>query len=323
MSRRRSFSVKYKLGVVEWHKKNGESIRKTAGEYGVDRKRVREWINQEEELSQNSKGSSAKKLRVSYGGELISQEIEFGVLDYLLSERERGVPVSNLDLKEKALEIAKQLQDEQPNPRIEAFKASDGWLRLWKRRNRIALLRGTNESQKVPEDYGDLIKEFCNKIRSKRVEHDYTMYNMGNMDQTMCRFDMAFASTNDSIGTQSVRISTSGGAKRGFTVALCALASGVKKPAYICLKERNGVIPARVHQALRIPDNVKVTASANGWMTGPIMAAWINRIWGPNADDVRRLLILDRARIHTMQQTIDQLNERDTDVLFVPGKYQR
>ena len=51
------------------------------------------------------------------------------------------------------------------------------------------------------------------------------------------------------------------------------------------------------------------------------MAAWVNRIWGPNNDIVRRLLISDRARIHTMQLTIDQLQERDTDVLFIPGKY--
>ena len=182
-------------------------------------------------------------------------------------------------------------------------------------------MRGTNESQKVPEDYGELIKLFSSEIKRKRQEHQYTMFNIGNMDKTMCRFDMAMASTNGSIGTKSVRISTSGGAKRGFTVALCALASGFKKPAYICLKERNGIILPRVLQELRIPDNVKVTASANGWMTGPIMAAWVNRIWGPNTDDVRCLLILDRACIHTMQQTIDQLHECDTDVLFVPAKY--
>ena len=130
------------------------------------------------------------------GGELISHEIEFGVLEYLFAERERGIPVSNSDLKEKALEIARELNQEQPNPRIQAFKASDGWLRLWKRRNRIALLRGTNESQKVPEDYGELIKLFTSEIRRKRQEHQYTMFNIGNMDQTMCRFDMAMASTN-------------------------------------------------------------------------------------------------------------------------------
>ena len=60
-------------------------------------------------------------------------------------------------------------------------------------------MRGTNESQKVLEDYGELIKLFSIEINKKRQEHQYTMFNIGNMDQTMCRFDMAMASTNDSI----------------------------------------------------------------------------------------------------------------------------
>ena len=68
MPRHKSYSVKYKLDVIDWYRKNGESIRKTAGEYGVDRKRVREWLKQEQELLQNSRGSAAKKLRISYGG---------------------------------------------------------------------------------------------------------------------------------------------------------------------------------------------------------------------------------------------------------------
>ena len=117
-----------------------------------------------------------------------------------------------------------------------------------------------------------------------------------------------------------MRIATTGGAKRGFTVALCALASGHKKPAFICLKERNGMIPLRVSRTLRVPDNVRLTASKNGWMTGPLMGSWINRIWGANVDDVRRLLVLDKARIHTMQTTRDQLEERETDVAFIPGE---
>ena len=44
---------------------------------------------------------------MSHGREIFDNEVEFGVLDYLLSERERGIPVSNSDLKEKALEIAR------------------------------------------------------------------------------------------------------------------------------------------------------------------------------------------------------------------------
>ena len=145
------------------------------------------------------------------------------------------------------------------------------------------------------------------------------MYNIGNMDQTMCRFDMAPKSTNNIRGEADVRIAATGGAKKGFTVALTALANGEKKPAYIVLKERNGIIPGRVFANLRLPGNVRVTASPNGWMTGDKMTDWIQRVWGDNRDDVRRLVVLDMARIHTMQATQDTLTERDTDVVYVPG----
>ena len=139
------------------------------------------------------------------------------------------------------------------------------------------------------------------------------------MDQTMCRFDMAPSSTNNVKNQRSVRIATTGGSKRGFTVALCALASGHKRPAYICFKEAKGVVPPRVLTNLRIPENIIVIGSTNGWMTGEKMSHWINRVWGANVDDVRWLIILDRARIHTMPATIEEFNRRQTDVSFIPG----
>ena len=128
----------------------------------------------------NSRGSAAKKRRItSHGREFFDNEVEFGVLDYLFSEREHGIPVSNSDLKEKALEIARELNEEQPDPKFEQFRSSDGWLQRWKKRNRIALLKGTNESPKIPEDYGELIKGFVTDIKNKRRQHQYTLYNTG------------------------------------------------------------------------------------------------------------------------------------------------
>jgi hypothetical protein len=53
-------------------------------------------------------------------------------------------------------------------------------------------------------------------------------------------------------------------------------------------------------------------------MTGEVMASWVNRVWGPNRDDVRRLLILDQARIHTMQATQDLLEEKVLIHFYLP-----
>jgi hypothetical protein len=296
----RSYTVKYKLDVIQWHRDNGAVISITARRFDVDRKRVREWIKQEDALTLNRRGKSSMMKRLHPGGQF-NQEHDMIIVDFLIEERAAGRPVSNYDIQDKAKEEARQIGG------MEDFKASSGWLHNWKKRNHIGIRRGTNESQKIPEDYADKVSEFTRECRRLRQIHDYTDYNIANMDQTMCRFDMAANTTNSVRGERDIRISTGGGSKKGFTVALCASADGTKKPAYVVLKEPGGRIPPRVFAALRIPRNIRLTNSQNGWMTGAKITDWIERVWGRSQDDTRRLLVLDQARIHTMQATKDTL----------------
>ncbi len=151
------------------------------------------------------------------------------ILNMLLDERAAGRPVTNYDLQNKAKE-ARNIGE------MGEFKALNGWLRNFKKRNHIGIPRGTNESQKIPEDYADKVSDFTREWRHLRRINDYVDMNIGNMDQTICRFDMAVNATNNILGERYIRISTTGGAKMGFTVALCALADGTKKPAYVVLR---------------------------------------------------------------------------------------
>ena len=273
---------------------------------------MREWLQNEATLQANRIGSAAKVKRIHPGCNQLSEELDMQVLDFLLDERASGRPVSNLDLQEKAVELARPLG-------LKEFKGSRGWLRRWKKRHHVGIRRGTNESQKVPEDYREKINDFVTSVKDLRQEHLYSNFCIGNMNQTMCRFDMASASTNEQLGVKDVRISTTGGAKRGYTVALCAMANGAEKPAMIVFKEPSGAIPPRVLAKLNIPRNVKVTSTKNGWMTGQKMEAWVRQVWGRNVDDVRHLLILDQARIHTAGSTKSAVSTTDTDLVFIPG----
>ena len=60
-----------------------------------------------------------------------------------------------------------------------------------------------------------------------------------NMDQTMCRFDMPPKHTNTKKGAKT---KTTRAKKKGFTVALAAMADGTKLPAVIIFKECGGVL---------------------------------------------------------------------------------
>ncbi|KAM7313343.1 hypothetical protein ISCGN_003210 [Ixodes scapularis] len=63
--------------------------------------------------------------------------------------------------------------------------------------------------------------------------------------------------------------------------------------------------------------NVQLSFSKNGWMTSDVLLEWMRRIWGPNRDDVQRLLVLDQAPIHKTDATRKALVAKDTDVVFV------
>lgn len=307
-----SYTVAKKLEAIKWHKDNGSVIHRTSKHFGIDRKRIRDWLSKEEFLTASNHGEKKKLRKLTSGRKPLSEELDDALFEYFEKERENGFAVSNRMLEEEALKIATSIG-------ILDFKASSMYIKRWKNRFNVSMRRGTNESQKLPDDYVEAASGFVQTIRSLRIKNDYTHFNICNMDQTMVRFDEPYARTNDIVGNNTIRIANTGCKKRGFTVALAAAASGHKFPAFIILKEPTGRIPPRVMKDLRIPNNVKVTCSVNGWMTSALMESWLNRIWGGNDDDVRRLIILDRASIHTPPDIREKIENLDTDLVLIPA----
>ncbi|KAG0428804.1 hypothetical protein HPB47_024236 [Ixodes persulcatus] len=166
---------------------------------------------------------------------------------------------------------------------------------------------------------------------------------MVNMDQTMVQMDTTANGTNKLAGTSTVRISNTGCARQGFTVALAACASGHKLQAFVVLKEQSEKIPTRAFTSLGIPrDNnfsseilrkralllswgrihffffILVKCFCHGFEErlddlGEFLE-WLGRIWVPNVDDVRQLLVLDQVPIHKTQAAKDTIQERDTNL---------
>lgn len=72
-----------------------------------------------------------------------------------------------------------------------------------------------------------------------------------------------------------------------------------------------------------LPANVRVTSTRNGWMTSPVPLEWVSQVWGPNTDDIRRLLmlnqVLNQAPIQKTEATKEAIGAKDTDIVFVPG----
>ena len=139
--------MEYKLKVVAWYKANGENKHATARQFGLDRKRLREWLEKEDRLREKGVGVGKKRRKLPEGGKPLSAELDKAVLDFMLEERIMGRPVTNKDLRRKALECVTELS------LPDSFKASPMWLKCWRQRNRVSLRCGAIDAQKVPEDY--------------------------------------------------------------------------------------------------------------------------------------------------------------------------
>ncbi|KAM7296368.1 hypothetical protein ISCGN_021535 [Ixodes scapularis] len=151
----------------------------------------------------------------------------------------------------------------------------------------------TNDSQKAPADCGEAVTAFRSTTVTLRARQDYTPFNICNMDQTMVRMDNPATRTNNVAGENNIRIANTGCARRGFTVALAARASGAKLLAFVVLKEPTRRIPARAFMALRTPS--------------------------PDIDDVRRLLVIDQPPIHKTKAVMDTAEASATDIVRILG----
>lgn len=222
--------MQFKLDILKWYHDNGSNCHAAAEHFGEDQKMVRNWLGKEKEM-QITKSATNKK-HLEHGSVGISTDLDAAVLAYLIEERSEGRPVSNKQLEVKALELG-PMHNIPPS-----FKASSMWLKRWNRRNSVCLHFATDDSQKVPEDYWNVLNSIRSSIIKLQIQHSYPKSSIFNMDQTMCRFDMPPNRTNDILGTKSICIVSMKATKKGFTVTLCTNGMGEKLSAFIIFKEK-------------------------------------------------------------------------------------
>ncbi|KAH7971942.1 hypothetical protein HPB52_004373 [Rhipicephalus sanguineus] len=253
----RSYTVAKKIEVVQWHRQGGRNAHATSRHFNIDRRRIREWDNKCVALLQQKFGKSKSRRKLSNGAPVLSEEVDDALFEFFQSERSAGRAVSNRLLAEEAVRVARSLQ-------LGNFVASDHYNARWKKRFGTSMRQATNESQKTPDDYAAAARAFRFSVNELRLMHDYTPFNMANMDQTMVRMDCPASRTNNIIGESSVRIANIGCARRGFTVALAACASGQKLPAFVILKEPSGRIPTKAFTKIRVPASKPAGATISG-----------------------------------------------------------
>ena len=158
VSRRMAYDTSFKLKVISKALELGNN-RKTAAYYGLNEKQVRDWLKKKDQLAATSKSTK----RLSGAGRPVNDKrLDNELINWVDTQRKNGNAVTGRQLQRQA-----RRHSNGPD-----FKASDGWLRGFKRRHSLSTRKKTSLGQKLPNDYEEkiiLFHRFIIQLREKNM----------------------------------------------------------------------------------------------------------------------------------------------------------
>lgn len=302
----RSYSLGFKMSVVEEVHKCQESIADVAAKYGVPRTTILSWENQLR--AQNTKvPKTVRGVHLHSGsGRLLSYptDVDDEIAEWILVRRDAHLPVCRELVKVKARHLIK--------PHNTQFTASDGWLQKFMFRHGLSLRTCTSISLKLPAQLEKKVECFLNEVRVLRSVNNYPINLIINMDETPMFFDMVPEQTISKKGVKEVRVHSSGAQKKKLTVTLTCTGDGRMLPALVIFKGKRKL-------KFKTPEYVHVAVQKKGWMDSELMVRWLRGIVLPYTEKRKALLVIDSFSAHMTEEFIDEAKANNIDVAIIPG----
>ena len=198
------------------------------------------------------------------------------------------------------------------------FKASDGWVRKFMKRNDLVLRARTHISQTLPKELEHKITAFHREVASIFEHSDFALDYVCNMDETPVFLDLVPNRVVDRKGKKTITVRTTASEKNRITATLCCSASGKMLPPFVVFKGKT----KRGIRKVPVPHDVVCTTQVEGWMDEERMLEWIQKVWAPYVDGNRALLSLDRFSGHlTDKGRTRQMWYEDARYIYLVGAH--
>lgn len=310
LKKRKTWSVREKLMVLHYYDQV-QNVRATARHFDIETKQVRDWRNNRENL----KTAAPHLLKLHKGRPPFFSDLEDELAVWITECREKHLAITRNMAIKKAIELSKTNEYQTKYPNINSFKFSRKWLDCFMVRYNLSNRRRTTVSQHLPENLLETQQCFLSYVLYMRIQHNYPLQLIGNMDETPMSFDLPSSYTLEKRGSSTVNIKTTGHEKSTFTVVLGVMSDGRKLPPVVIFKLKN--VPRE-----EFPDGIYVRVNPKGWMNQNEMLWWINNIWIQRTAELsnpRSLLVLDSFRGHLVDTVKQEFNNSCTNIAVIPG----
>ena len=171
------YSASFKLQVVKFASDNSNNSA-ASRKFGIDEKLVRDWRRKIDNIKSLPKTKCA-----DHGRKCQWPELEKKVVEWVEENRKCGLAVTRNLIRLHAKKTAQQMN-------IDNFLVSSGWCTRFMKRNKLVLRQNTKISQRLPDDLEEKITSFQSFVIRARRSKNYSLVNIGNMDETPVWFDM-------------------------------------------------------------------------------------------------------------------------------------
>ncbi len=310
------------------------------GVTGTDRqtvwKRILRWESQRDHITRAAtQPSTAHKRTIRSVGTAttLSYNAEEHIAQWLSELREDGVPVSNLLVSCKAMEVAADngLTESQ-------FKASASWIKGFLRRWRFSIRAKTRSGQANLKDGEDALAAFKASIRKSIEDND--IEEIYNADQTGINYEYIPKHTINKEGAKTVWIKCSGHDKDRMTAMVLADSKGTKYPLFLVLKTTASRVKSVVQENLtqrngfgkrvwteigELHDNfpLQIYGNPSAWWNSGISVHFLEFHFGHRrGQSVRNVLLLwDDFSAHFTDDVVQRANELHVVLERVPPTF--
>ncbi|CAG8479377.1 8981_t:CDS:2 [Cetraspora pellucida] len=310
--KRRSWNVREKLAILAFLENHPQkSIRATATMFNIEPVQVRKWRGLKQQLME----AAPHILRLNNSTRPKYPELEGELNEWVKNLRKNLKVVTRSMIQMKAKALAKTERFCNMYPDIKECKFSSKWIDGFMVHYKFSHRRRTTVAQKLPEDLHELQHSFLGFVLYRRIQYDYPLKFIGNMDETPISFDLPSQTTIEETGAKTVSIRTCGYEKSTFTVILGCMADGTKLPAMVIFKLMN--VPRQV-----FPPGIIIRANKEGYSNTDETFFWIENIWQKraslssnpqkNANNVGNYVYLSNENIDTNESTNSEVENIET-----------
>ncbi|CAG8478776.1 3973_t:CDS:2 [Scutellospora calospora] len=257
-----------KLVIITFLEKHpSNSVRATATHFNIEPKQVKDWQSKKENLI------------------CVSPHIR------KLNNR-RPPKYSELENKIYAKALSKRAPYTTLYSNISEAKFSDKWINGFMTYHKLSNRRRTTVVQKLSEDLQPALQEFLSLVVYRRIQFDYPLALIGNMDEVLMSFDLPTNITIDDCSTNTVSLRTSGYEKSNYTIVLA------------CIADETKLLPVIIFKLMNILRQIF-----------PAENVWSHR----GRTDLRSLLVLDLFKGYIEDTVKHRFFEKNTNLAVISG----